>query len=188
MSKKELIRITAIDLFAARGYYSTSTPMIAEAAQISTGTVYNYFKNKEEILDYIFSVEYEECEAFLSKLDKMELPVVEKIGSFIDKYYAIMLENPNSTEVITRYGRHPANRKLEYVDKTLHKLPLFFTSMLEAARRKGEIPELNPYLTGPAIFYTISGMVYSISRTMDKAEYNKAVDELKKFIASALQE
>jgi hypothetical protein len=60
--------------------------------------------------------------------------------------------------------------------------------MLEAAHRKGEIPELNPYLTGPAIFYTISGMVYSISRTMDKAEYNKAVDELKKFIASALQE
>lgn len=187
MSKKELIRTTAIELFAKKGYYNTTTPMIAEAAQISTGTIYNYFKNKEEILNYIFSVECKKCETFLANLEKADLPVTEKFNSFIDKYYSFLLESPNTNNVLVRYSRCPCNRELEYVDRALHHLPDFFISMLETALEKGEIKEIDPYITGPAIFYTICGMAYSIQNMADAADYSMAFEELRVFLYSALK-
>ena len=44
----------ALKKFAEQGYNSTSISQIAETAGISKGLIYNYFKNKEEILRSIF--------------------------------------------------------------------------------------------------------------------------------------
>jgi len=40
----------AKDLFAEKGYHQTSIDEIADAAEVSTGAVYIYFKNKEDLL------------------------------------------------------------------------------------------------------------------------------------------
>lgn len=37
-------------LFAEKGYHRTTTQDIAEAAEVSEGTIYNYFSSKEELL------------------------------------------------------------------------------------------------------------------------------------------
>ena len=37
-------------LFARKGYHQTSIEEIADLAEVSTGSVYFYFKNKEELL------------------------------------------------------------------------------------------------------------------------------------------
>jgi TetR/AcrR family fatty acid metabolism transcriptional regulator len=187
MSKKEQIRTMAIELFAAKGYYAVSTPMIAEAARVSTGTIYNYFKNKEEILNFIFSVEHQKCETLLSYLDNLDLPIMEKLSIFINRYSSLLLENPNNNKVIVGNSRYPSNQKLEYVDKFINKLPLFFVSMLNKALINKEISEVNPDLTGPAIFYMIRGMAYTVQNSMDSADYGEAMEELRDFIKAALK-
>jgi len=48
--KKQLIINTALELFAAKGFHGTSISMIAEAAGISKGLIYNYFSSKEELV------------------------------------------------------------------------------------------------------------------------------------------
>lgn len=44
------IRSAAIKCFQANGFKNTSMAMIAEAADISVGSLYNYFENKDELL------------------------------------------------------------------------------------------------------------------------------------------
>jgi len=44
------ILAAAEDLFASTGYHQTSMEQIADAAEVSTGAVYFYFKNKEDLL------------------------------------------------------------------------------------------------------------------------------------------
>jgi len=39
----------AVSLFAEHGFDATTMDMIAEAAEVSKGTVYNYFSNKQEL-------------------------------------------------------------------------------------------------------------------------------------------
>ena len=65
MNKKELIRKHSIKVMAKEGYHNTKVQTIAQEANISVGTIYNYFKNKKEILEYIFQVEHDRRIKFL---------------------------------------------------------------------------------------------------------------------------
>src|SRR5215217_152506 len=47
---RETILRVALELFAERGYSRTTLEDIAEAAEVSTGTLFAYFPNKEDIL------------------------------------------------------------------------------------------------------------------------------------------
>jgi AcrR family transcriptional regulator len=51
---KETIIRESTRLFLANGFRGTSVKQITEAAGIGRGTLYWYFKSKEEILDSIF--------------------------------------------------------------------------------------------------------------------------------------
>ncbi|MFO7923056.1 MAG: TetR/AcrR family transcriptional regulator [Bacteroidales bacterium] len=47
---RQKIMDAAIELFANRGYHTTSVSMVSEKAGISKGLMYNYFDNKEGLL------------------------------------------------------------------------------------------------------------------------------------------
>ena len=47
---RQTILKAAFDLFAKRGYAQTTLEDIAEAAEVSTGTLFAYFRSKEQIL------------------------------------------------------------------------------------------------------------------------------------------
>lgn len=50
IEKKDKIIKSGFDLICEKGYYNTNTAEIAKAAGVSTGIVYNYFKDKHDIL------------------------------------------------------------------------------------------------------------------------------------------
>src|SRR6185437_2728893 len=52
--KREAILRAAIRVFAHNGYFSSKVADIASEAGVADGTVYLYFKSKEEILHSIF--------------------------------------------------------------------------------------------------------------------------------------
>jgi AcrR family transcriptional regulator len=53
---RETIARAAHELFAERGYHTTTLPDIAEAADVSTRTIFSYFPSKEDILFSDFPV------------------------------------------------------------------------------------------------------------------------------------
>jgi TetR/AcrR family fatty acid metabolism transcriptional regulator len=52
--KREAILRAAIKVFAGNGYFNSKVSDIARAANIADGTVYLYFKSKDEILHSVF--------------------------------------------------------------------------------------------------------------------------------------
>jgi len=48
--RRRRILAAAAQVFAEKGYASTTTKELADAADVAEGTLYNYFKNKREIL------------------------------------------------------------------------------------------------------------------------------------------
>ena len=48
---KASIMKAALDLFAQKGFRKTGMKDIAECAEFGTGTIYNFFKNKQELFD-----------------------------------------------------------------------------------------------------------------------------------------
>src|SRR5712692_4795946 len=54
LGKREMILRAATRVFARNGYFNSKVADIARAADVADGTVYLYFKSKEEILHSIF--------------------------------------------------------------------------------------------------------------------------------------
>jgi TetR/AcrR family fatty acid metabolism transcriptional regulator len=53
-SKREAILRAAIDVFAGRGYFNAQVADVAKAAGVAAGTVYLYFRSKDDLLVSIF--------------------------------------------------------------------------------------------------------------------------------------
>src|SRR6516225_3941693 len=52
--KRDVILRAAIDVFAERGYFNAQVADVARAAGVAAGTVYLYFRSKDDLLISIF--------------------------------------------------------------------------------------------------------------------------------------
>lgn len=88
-SRRRAILDAAANLFVERGYDAAKTEQIAEKAEISIGTLYNYFQSKGEIL---LSLVTEESERILAANDGFStLPEgapAEVLGHLLGDYFA----------------------------------------------------------------------------------------------------
>ena len=171
MEKKELLRKSAITIFAKEGYYNSTVKMVADEAGVAVGTIYNYFANKKEILEYIFEVELKKRIEHLEKLKSKDLTFQQKAITFLDKHFTELEANPETTTVLTQESRPPSKHSLESVDGFMNQLPALIAELLEQAKDKGEIRDVDSRLVANAIFNSLHGMAVKVSRSK---EYNFA--------------
>jgi AcrR family transcriptional regulator len=79
---RETIARAARELFAERGYHATTLPEIAEAADVSTRTIFAYFPSKEDILFSDFPSMKEALEQALAERPDGE-DALETVRKFI---------------------------------------------------------------------------------------------------------
>lgn len=70
----------AYELFAEKGYRGSSMREIAEKSGIKAGSIYNHFKNKEELFEAVF-IEKHPLFRILSLLDEVEGETAEELLS-----------------------------------------------------------------------------------------------------------
>src|SRR6266702_2860125 len=79
---RETIARAAHQLFAERGYHATTLPDIAEAADVSTRTIFAYFPSKEDLLFSDFSLLKEALAQALAERPQDE-DALETVRKFI---------------------------------------------------------------------------------------------------------
>lgn len=90
---KATIMEAALELFAQKGYASTSISDIARAANISKGLMYNYFKGKQQLLTEIIAQAVEEIEgvmlssiALTTQANEQLIAIVEGSFQLVDSH------------------------------------------------------------------------------------------------------
>lgn len=90
IKKKEAIVESAFQLFSEQGYFNTDTAQIAKKAGVSTGILYNYFRNKHDILCEVVAVYITQIENGINELiDKHAAK--KDIGMFINDIYELVV-------------------------------------------------------------------------------------------------
>ena len=91
IEKKQKIIKSGFDLICQKGYYNTNTAEIAKAAGVSTGIVYQYFKDKHDILLegirlYAGDIIYPVAKSFPTEVspDNLKTVLREVINKFIE--------------------------------------------------------------------------------------------------------
>ena len=113
--KRESILRAATRVFARNGYFNSKVADIARAAGVADGTVYLYFKSKEEILHSIFDQNMAEAIAADRKLiDKLRDPReklrriatlhLERLGADRDLAVVFQVELRGSTKFMEEFS------------------------------------------------------------------------------------
>src|SRR2546427_545118 len=113
--KREAILRAAIRVFANNGYFNSKVADIARAAGVADGTVYLYFKSKEEILHSIFDRSMEEAIADgrkrlkevsdpREKLRRIALLHLERLGADRDLAIVFQVELRGSTKFMAEFS------------------------------------------------------------------------------------
>ncbi|MCX8119029.1 MAG: TetR/AcrR family transcriptional regulator [Desulfobacterota bacterium] len=96
--KRQLIIEAAIEVFSKNNFQNSTISQIAQRANVAEGTIYQYFKNKE---DLFFSIPVEKTKEFCKELELHLQGItgaVNKIRKFIWYYLYFFKTNPD-------YGR-----------------------------------------------------------------------------------
>jgi TetR/AcrR family fatty acid metabolism transcriptional regulator len=122
--KRELILKAATRVFARNGYFNSKVADIARAADVADGTVYLYFKSKEEILRSIFDQNMaeaiesgrkliEDTRDPREKLRRIARLHLERLGADRNLAVVFQVELRGSTKFMQEFS---AARFAEYLD------------------------------------------------------------------------
>lgn len=96
IEKKNKIIEAAIKLFNELGYADTNTALIAKEAGLSTGCVYDYFLDKDDILVEAIKMHHEKNNQIAKKKLK-EFPLDMEIEELMEQFIRVFLEVHNHT-------------------------------------------------------------------------------------------
>ena len=151
--KNEAIHKAAIQLFSKYGFQKTKLNEVAHLAGVADGTVYLYYKDKEDLFIRVFSQMVEEkLDKIKKKLEK-EVKAIDKLHQFFnlqmniftsDKAYVkfFVLEFRQSSAF---YRKYPEFQPLKsYTD--------FLTELLTQCIEEGSVRKVNPKTAAYMIF------------------------------------
>jgi TetR/AcrR family fatty acid metabolism transcriptional regulator len=98
--KPQQIIDAAIRVFARNGYYHSRVSDIAREAGIASGTIYLYFKTKDEILVTLFREKMAEWVAYARRELAGEPDPVAKIRRLVQLHFSVLEQNPDLAEVV----------------------------------------------------------------------------------------
>jgi TetR/AcrR family transcriptional regulator, fatty acid metabolism regulator protein len=157
--KRERILDAAVRVFAEKGFYATRVSEVARAAGVADGTIYLYFKSKDELLVSLFEDRVERLLQFLA----VELPratsAPEKLRRIIELQLGLLEGERDLAEVITVILRQSTKLVKERAAPK-------FTAYLDAIARviadgqaTGELRnDVSPHLAARAIFGALDGI------------------------------
>ncbi len=130
--KRELILRAATRVFARNGYFNSKVADIARAANVADGTVYLYFKSKEEILHSIFDQNMADAIASGRKLiEKLRDPReklrriaklhLERLGADRDLAVVFQVELRGSTKFMQEFSAAGFAEYLDLLRKTFEE-------------------------------------------------------------------
>ena len=115
--KYRMILNAAKQVFAMEGFYNSKVSEIAREAHVADGTIYLYFKNKDDILISLFEEELTRIiKSQKAELEKIEDPC-EKIIKFCDNHLSIAESDRALAEVMQVELRQSNKFMREYKNK-----------------------------------------------------------------------
>ncbi|NMB26318.1 MAG: TetR/AcrR family transcriptional regulator [Firmicutes bacterium] len=156
--KREDIREAAIRVIAAHGYHYATTDKIAEAAGIAVGTIYNYFRNKEEILEYIFQVEVEKRFRYYDALSVKDIPALDKLRQLLTMHFAEIMVEPAVGQVMVRERYSPADQQLPGIKEFILGVPMRLEKLLDEAVSNGEIRPCDTAIVAIALWGSVEAI------------------------------
>ncbi len=142
LRQRQEMLATALELFSEKGYHNVSMHEIAEKAEFAIGTLYKFFKNKEDLYKSLIKEQADRFHEALSKAIEEGDDEIEKLRNYVKAKGSVFMEN---APVIRLYFAETRGASFnikagldseirERYERFLHTLALVFESGMKRKR------------------------------------------------------
>jgi len=161
----------AVVVIAENGYHQAQVSKIAKQAGVADGTIYLYFKGKEDILIQVFK---EKMSVFVENLKD----ILQEDGSATDKLYKMVenhfrvLYSDKLLAIVTQLELRQSNKELRYkINEVLKEYLSLLDEILIKGMKNGEFDEgMDLRLARQMVFGTIDETI--TTWVMNDQKYN----------------
>jgi TetR/AcrR family transcriptional regulator len=164
LAHREEILLAAEKVFAAKGFFPTTMSDIAREAEFGTGTLYKYFKSKEELYFTLIDEKVEEINRLVKAELSQKTSAVERIKKVLGLQFEFFERNRDFFRIyISERSRFEWTVKDE-LGKGLHEKMVAYINVLTEVMRQGikegEFRPLNPLDLAHALVGIVNSFVF----------------------------
>ena len=132
----------ALELFSEKGYHNVSMHEIGKKAEFAVGTLYKFFKNKEDIYKSLIVEQAERFNNALTKAIEEGDDEIEKLRNYVKAKSAVFIDNVSAIRLYFAETRGASfnikagldSKIREQYDQLLHTLAAVFESGIKRKR------------------------------------------------------
>ncbi|MCZ6806192.1 MAG: TetR/AcrR family transcriptional regulator [Deltaproteobacteria bacterium] len=158
--KRDRILKAAIKVFAKNGFYATRVSEIAKAAGVADGTIYLYFKNKDDVLISIFEDGIQQLLTILREVAASDDAVEQRIARIIELQLGLLEDQRDLAEVITVNLRQSSRLLKQYAAPLFMEYIEVIASVVDEGQEQGAFrSDLNSRVVARALFGALDGIL-----------------------------
>lgn len=186
--KKEQIIECALELFASKGFYSTTIPDIAKSLKMSVGNLYNYFKSKDILASEIIKYISVYLGKKLREINEEDISTKEKTRKIVEMYFKTASVKPEMIDYFLRI--YLSNREvfrntcegMLCVNEFVTEIMIYF----EEGVRCGDLREQDFFSAFGLFMGYLGGMVFLKGEDILPKDLNDYVEDITYNIYKAL--
>jgi len=177
IEKRDRITEAAISVFAEKGYRSARVADVARKAGVADGTIYLYFRNKEDLLLSIFEEKMGQLlEELAEALSDISCPL-DRVRVYAQQHFKQIQNRPELAQVFQVELRQSHRFLREYRPEKLWEYLDVFAAVIEDGQRAGLIREdVDPFVAKWAFFGALDelSIQWVLARKRDRLDLDGA--------------
>ena len=142
--KRERILTAAERIFARRGFFAAKVSDVAKEAGVADGTIYLYFKSKDDLLISLFERRMTQVNETLRTTIASIASPREQLRAIIKTYLQLVHDEPTAAEVLTIELRQSSKFMKEYENPQFADFLRLLGGIITAAQDQGELDRSIP--------------------------------------------
>ncbi|MGN7388244.1 TetR/AcrR family transcriptional regulator [Sporosarcina sp. SAFN-015] len=178
----------AVIVIAENGYHQAQVSKIAKEAGVADGTIYLYFKNKEDILISVFREKMGVFVDNVKEILKKEISATEMLAKMIENHFSL-LNGDRHLAIVTQLELRQSNKELRYrINEVLKEYLTLLDTILKEGIEKGEFDErIDIRLARQMVFGTIDETITSWVMNDQKYDLMKLAPEVHRLILNGMK-
>jgi AcrR family transcriptional regulator len=179
---REEILSAAEKVFAAKGFFTTKMTDIANKAEFGTGTLYKYFKSKEDLYFTLIDEKMEEINQLVKAVFSQKMTSIEKIEKVLRLLAEFIERNRDFFRIyISEMNRFEWTIK-DDLRKTIYKKMVAYNKILseviKQGVKEGEFKPMSPLDLTNALMGIVNSLVFEWLISSTPYSLNSKVDNI----------
>ena len=155
---KERIRQAAVRVFSREGFDRASVKSIAEEAGVAVGSIYNHFRDKDDLLVSVFEQVFRQRISLLDELKGEGLPIRDQVERLLEDHFNRAREHKELAELLLYERFHRGGRLRARIVSLQRGIVDRIADILRNGIDEGWIRPCHPKVVAQALFDLVQTM------------------------------